>query len=273
MYETFFGLKRRPFLFVPDVDAYFSAESMEESRREIEHSIQKGEGIALVFGASGTGKTLLTQILRHSLETEYTVALVSNSRLETPRSLFLQLAHDLHITPTANKETVELRLQLLDFAQKESPQGVVLLFDDAQYLHPSVLEEIRFLTDSADGSPPLFHVVLAGTLDFEETLTLPALETFNQRVASRCYLDSFSGEETSQYIVRQTEGLRIDPPHRSSTSLFTDEATRRIFQLTDGVPRLINQLCGAALRFAAEREVQCVDGALVNDAWASFQQI
>jgi hypothetical protein len=140
-------------------------------------------------------------------------------------------------------------------------------------LHPTVLEEIRFLTESADGSPPPFRVVLAGTLDFEEILTLPALETFNQRVASRCYLDSFSGEETSQYIIRQTEGLRIDTPHQIPTSLFTDEATRRIFQLTDGVPRLINQLCGAALQFAAEREVPCVDGALVNDAWASFQQI
>jgi type II secretory pathway predicted ATPase ExeA len=273
MYVTFFGLKRRPFLFVPDLEAYFSAESMEESRRDIEHTIQKGEGIALVFGASGTGKTLLTHILRQSLEKKYTVALVSNSRLETPRALFLQLAHDLHITPTANKETIELRLQLLDFARKESPQGVVLLFDDAQCLHPSVLEQIRFLTDSADGSLPLFRVVLAGTLDFEETLTLPSLETFNQRVASRCYLDSFSGEETSQYIVRQTEGIRIDTPQRLSASLFTDEATRRIFQLTDGVPRLINQLCGAALQFAADREVQSVDGALINDAWASFQQI
>jgi type II secretory pathway predicted ATPase ExeA len=273
MYVTFFGLKRRPFLFVPDVEAYFSAESMEESRRDIERTIQNGEGISLVFGASGTGKTLLTQILRHSLEAEYTVALVSNSRLETPKALFLQLAHDLHITPAHCVETVELRLQLLDFARKESPQGVVLLFDDAQYLHPSVLEEIRFLTDSADGSPPLFRVVLAGTLDFEEKLTLPSLETFNQRIASRCYLDSFSGEETSQYIVRQTDGHRIDPPHCVSASLFTDEATRRIFQLTDGVPRLINQLCGTALQFAAERTVPCVDGALVNDAWASFQQI
>ena len=68
MYETFFGLKRRPFLFAPDVEAYFSTELMEESRRDVERALKNGEGISLVFGASGTGKTLLMRVLRQSLE-------------------------------------------------------------------------------------------------------------------------------------------------------------------------------------------------------------
>jgi type II secretory pathway predicted ATPase ExeA len=272
MYETFFGLKRRPFLFVPDVESYFSVEFMEKSRRDVERTLQNGEGISLVFGASGTGKTLLMRIIRQSLDSEYTVALVSNSRLETPRALFLQLFHDLHI-PASNGETVELRLQLLDFARQEPTRGVVLLFDDAQYLCPSVLEEIRSLTDSTDGSVPFFRAVLAGTMDFEEKLTLPNLEVFNQRVASRCYLDSFSGEETSRYIIRQTDNLRIDTPQNASPPLFTEEAKRRIYQLTDGLPRLINQLCGTALQLAAERKVKSVDGALVNAAWNNLQHI
>ena len=272
MYETFFGLKRRPFLFVPDVEAYFSVESMEESRREVERTLRKGEGIALIFGVAGTGKTLLSRIIQQSLDSEYTVIFVSNSRLETPRALFLQLFHDLQISPSGD-ETVELRLQLIDFARQEPTQGVVLLFDDAQYMDSTVLEEIRFLTDSTDGSMPLFRIVLAGTMELEETLTHPNLETFNHRVASRCYLDSFSGEETTRYIARQTDCLRIDPPHGTSSPLFTEEAKRRIYQLTDGVPRLINQLCGTALQRAAEREAKSVDGALVNDAWISLQHI
>jgi type II secretory pathway predicted ATPase ExeA len=271
MYETFFGLKQRPFLFVPDVESYFSVEFMEESRYTVERTVQNGGGISLIFGATGTGKTLLLKVLRQSLESEYTVAFVSHCRLETPQVLFLQLAHDLHFA-LSGSEAVELRLQLLDFARQEPTKGVVLLFDDAQYLSPSVLEEIRLLTDSIDGSVPLFRVVLAGTVNFEEKLTLPDLEAFNQRVVSRCYLDSFSSEETSRYLVRQTDDLRIDPPHTTS-SLFTDEAKRRIHQLTGGVPRLINQLCGTTLQFAAERGKQNVDGALINDAWANLQHI
>ena len=276
MYETFFGLKRRPFLFAPDIDAYFSVEFMEKSRQMIEKTVKNGEGLSLIFGASGTGKTLLLQVLRQSLEDAYTVALVSNSRLETPKDLFVQLAHDLRL-PAVSEESVGLRLQLLDFARQESTQSVVLLFDNAQHLSPAVLEELRLLADSVGDAPPLFRAVLAGTMEFEEILTLPGLNAFDQRVASRCYLDSLSGEETSQYILRQTDTLRFDPPSGASQAcsspLFIDEAMRRIYQLTDGVPRLVNQLCTAALQRAAERGTVSIDGSLVNDAWASLQHI
>jgi len=110
-------------------------------------------------------------------------------------------------------------------------------------------------------------------MEFEEKLTLPNLEVMNQRVATRCYLDSFSHEETSRYIVRQTDHLRIDPAHKASPSLFTEEAKRRIYQLTDGVPRLVNQLCGISLQFAADRAVHSIDGSLVNDAWLHLNHI
>ena len=272
MYETFFGLKRQPFLFAPDVESYFSVDFMEESRETVEQAVRKGEGISLIFGATGTGKTLLMRILRQSLESECTALLVSNSRLDTPRALFLQLAHDLNLS-CSGSETIELRLQILDYVRKESPQGVVLLFDEAQHLDPSVLEEIRLLTDAANDSAPFFRAILAGTLDFEEKLTFPKLEGFNQRVVSRSYLDSFTGEETSRYVVRQTENLRIDPAHGTPVPLFSESAKRRIHQLTGGIPRVINQLCGTALQFAAEKAKENVDEALINDAWASLQHI
>ena len=272
MYKTFFGLNRQPFLFVPDVKSYFSVDFMEESRQALERAVQNGEGISLIFGTTGTGKTLLMQIMCQSLESEYTVACVSHCRLETPRALFLQLLHDLHVSHSGG-ETIALRLQLLDFARQEPTRGVVLFFDDAQHLSLEVLEEIRLLTDSADGSVPLFRVVLAGTAEFEEKLTLPILDAFNQRIASRCYLDSFSGEETSQYVVWQTDKLRIDPPHEVPIPLFTEEAKRRVHRLTEGIPRLINQLCGTALQIAAEQKAENVDEALIDKAWASVQHI
>jgi len=276
MYESFFGLKRRPFSFIPDLESYFSVESREESHQEIELAVKKGEGFSLIFGASGTGKTLLLRRLQKSFEPEYTVAFVSHSRLETPRALFLQLFHDLHISDSEG-DTIELRLQLLDFARQEPTKGVVLLFDDAQYLGPAVLEEIRLLSDSVDGSVdgsmPLFRAVLAGTMEFEEKLTLPNLEVLNQRVAVRCYLDSFSNEDTSRYIVRQTDHLRIDLPHQAFPPLFTEEAKRRIYQLTDGVPRLINQLCESSLQCAAARRIKSIDGSLVNAAWLNLNHL
>ena len=282
MYEPFFGLKQRPFLITPDIDAYFSVNFMETSRQTIEETVHKGTGLSLVFGDAGTGKSLLMQMLRQTLSGGYPVALIANCRLETPKDLFQQLVHELSITlPAGNVAdwgTVELRLKILDFVQRELTHGLVLLFDDAQHLSVSVLEEIRLLADVSGNDVSkdtvnLFRIVLAGTGDFEETLTFPHLEAFNQRVASRCYLDSFSGEETAQYVLRRIESVMLDSSHSASASLFTDEAVRRIHQLSGGVPRLINQLCEFSLRLAAERDSANVDGSLINDSWARFQHI
>lgn len=310
MYETFFGLKRRPFLAVPDTESYFSIPQMEASRQMIERAVRRGEGVSLIVGASGIGKTLLLRMLRKSLEVEYTVSLIANGRLESPKAFFQQLLYELRF-PFSNADETELRLMLYDFARQEESPGVVLLIDEAQFLDRSVLEEIRLLMNCDDGSVPYFRVVLAGTLAFEEKLTHPDLEAFNQRIVSRSYLETMSREETFQYVVWQTsvsrisgqaeenkptvseglsemvahsgtfdedskilEGRRFDAPHIKGTEpIFTLEARHRIYRLTEGLPRLINQLCDNALQLAAQRVVRQVDESLVQAAWSRLQQI
>ncbi|MDR3197947.1 MAG: AAA family ATPase [Planctomycetaceae bacterium] len=298
MYETFFGLKRRPFLAVPDTESYFSTKPTEEARRSIERTVRRGEGIALLFGASGTGKTLLLRLLHDSLKTDYTVAMISNGHLETPKSFFQQLFHDLQLPFSGNDET-ELRFRLFDFARQN--QTCVILIDESQFLNVSVLEEIRLLMNCDNGAAPFFRVVLAGTVEFEEKLTDPYLDAFNQRVVCRAYLESLPREETGHYITHQTnlsrnqsdhfsasvfgltewiessggnEERRIDSPHiRCSEPIFTENAQRQIFQLTDGLPRSINQLCDMALQTAAERNLHQIDESLVRYAWTCLQQI
>ncbi|MDR0704076.1 MAG: AAA family ATPase [Planctomycetaceae bacterium] len=298
MYETFFGLKRRPFLAVPDTESYFSTEVMEEARQSIEQTVRHGNGIALLFGASGTGKTLLLRMLRNSLETNHNVSIIANGRLESPKSFFQQLLYDLQLPFSGNDET-ELRLQLLNFARQE--ESCVILIDESQFLSSSVLEEIRLLMNCDNGSTPFFRVVLAGTVEFEEKLTDPCLIAFNQRVVCRSYLETLSREETKQYIAWQTEvsgkndhntptsafgltewignsangeGRRIDSPHiRYSEPIFTENAKQQIFQLTEGLPRSINQLCDMTLQLAAERIVRPIDEHLVLHTWTRLQQI
>ncbi len=303
MYETFFGLKRRPFPAIPDAESYFSVELMADARRAVERALRRGDGLSLVFGPSGTGKTLLLRLLRKALESEFTVLHLANGHLETPRALFQQLLFDLKL-PFSGGDEVDHRLQLLDAASREDSAGIVLLVDEAQFLSIPVLEEIRLLTDSGDSWSPLFRAVLAGTVDFDEKLTHPKLDAFNQRVACRSYLDAFSHEETCRYIEWQSNfsqkaqanatettadpatgladfiensGLplahRVDSPHvHRAEPIFTDAARHQIHQLTGGVPRRINQLCDVAMQLAAERVLQRVDDTLVHSAWARFQQ-
>ncbi len=306
MYETFYELRRRPFLAVPDIEAFFRLPQCEDSLHGIERAVRRAEGLSLIFGASGTGKTLLLRLLKKQLESQFTVCLLANGQLETVRAFLQQLLFELRL-PFHSEDSVTLRLQLLEYARKmlpqnatrgEGTQGIVLLIDEAQFLDMSVLEEIRLLLNCDDGKTPYFRVVLAGTAELEEKLIHPRLEAFNQRIVSRRYLENWSRDETAQYIQWQTQTampdaaektitsfandmrpfagtrIRIDGSHEvSAPSLFSEAAKREIHRLSDGLPRLINQLCDGVLQLAAQQKMPSVDVPLVLAAWAKLQQI
>ncbi|MGL6196553.1 MAG: hypothetical protein ACRC2T_17200, partial [Thermoguttaceae bacterium] len=114
-----------------------------------------------------------------------------------------------------------------------------------------------------NGAAPRFRIALAGTAALEEKFAHPKLSALNQWVVSRSYLDSLTKQETAAYISWQLGNVPI----------FENDAYDVIFKLTDGVPRLINQLCDQALMFAAEQYSKTVSADLVNAAWNSLLQI
>ena len=66
----------RPFLSHPQVAKYYPAASIEEMRRRLGRSIERGEGPGVVFGASGTGKSMLLQVLAAQYHQRFDVVLM-----------------------------------------------------------------------------------------------------------------------------------------------------------------------------------------------------
>ena len=54
-------------------------------------------------------------------------------------------------------------------------------------------------------------------------------------------------------------------PARKRFALFEPEACALVFQLSHGVPRLINSLCDTALEYGFEEQRPSIDGALVSE--------
>jgi hypothetical protein len=112
------------------------------------------------------------------------------------------------------------------------------------------------------------RLVLAGGAVLEERFASPKLDSFNQRLAARCYLDAFNRTETQEYIRH-----RITFAGGRAEVLFCDETCQTVFQATGGVPRLINQVCDHALLLTYVGGRQQVIPADVEEAWADLQQL
>ena len=74
MYETYFNLIERPFASVPRIDHYHPAAVIDAARNTLARCVDRGEGVALLVGPSGTGKSLLCQILADQFQNTFQVA-------------------------------------------------------------------------------------------------------------------------------------------------------------------------------------------------------
>jgi len=269
MYEACFGLSKRPFASVPRVDEYFPAATIEAARTTLIRCIERAEGTALVVGPSGTGKTLLCQMLAEHFKESFAVAVLSSGRLNSRRALWQAILFELG-QPYRGMDEGELRLALVDHltAGEACPQGMLLLVDEAHTLPLRVLEEIRTLTNLVHHGQPRIRLVLLGGPLLEERFASPKLESFSQRVVARCYLEPFNQGETQQYIHAQ-----VDQAGGNGDELFSPEACQAVYQATDGIPRLVNQVCDHALLLAYTAGRPQVDQACAEEAWADLQQL
>jgi type II secretory pathway predicted ATPase ExeA len=266
MYEAHFGLSQRPFASMPRPDCYYPGTAIEAARQTLIRCIGRAEGVGVVLGPSGTGKTLLCQLLVEQFKNTFQTVHLSSGRLSTRRALFQAILFGLG-QPYRGMDEGELRLALVDYLTQSDKceQGMLLLVDEAHTLPLRLLDEIRMLTNLTGRGQPCMRLVLVGASALEERLASPKLESFSQRIVARCYLESFNREETEQYIQSQMTG--------PASRVFSSDACQAVHQATDGVPRLVNQVCDHALLLAFTRGGREVGRGEIEEAWADLQQL
>src|SRR6266496_3296125 len=94
MYEARFGLRRRPYPATPDGSCYYPATSHERALAQLQRALDDGEGIVVLTGTPGTGKTLLCHCLLERLGSQMVSALVTNSHLPSRAALFQAILYD-----------------------------------------------------------------------------------------------------------------------------------------------------------------------------------
>ena len=269
MVEAYFNFRQRPFLAAPQAASYFAGRAIEHARQTLARCVERQQGVGLLVGPAGTGKSLLCQVLANQFRASHRVALLADSRLSTRRCLWRSVALALEM-PARGRDEDELRLALTRSIESpdDATAGLVLIVDEAQSLPPRLLEELRSLTNSLRRGQPRAQLVLAGSPSLEEHCAHPKLESLNQRIAARCYLQSFGRQETRDYVRSQLAAAAAD----RRGELFDEAALEAVFRATDGVPRLINQVCDLALTQSADMRIPKLGARQIEEAWAEIQQ-
>lgn len=269
MYEQVFHFKSRPFTSTPYVKHYSSHEAIHSSLQAVRMCIDRASGPAMVIGGTGTGKSLLLAMLEEQYHHQFKVVNLSCARLDSRHSLLQSILFELEVPATGASEN-ELRFSLIDFLKpsERCPNGLLLLIDEAHTLTRDLLDEVRLITNFVRDGQPRVRLVMVGNQTLEENMADSKLESFNQRIAARCYLGNMNREDTARYVVEH-----IDRVGGNGSTMFDQESLREISNVTDGCPRLVNQVCDHALILAATRGETMITDDTVREAWSVVQAI
>lgn len=269
MYEAFFGLQRRPFAATPDPACFLAAATVQAAIDEVAICLEQGQGIAVLTGAAGTGKTLVCERLIQEFPGDLRVVFLRHASFQSRRGLLQNLLFELNATYQRPTEQ-ELRLELVPAIQRLSERGqkVVLLCDEAHLLTPPLLEELRMLSDEARDGVPLVRLFLSGQPRLEETLAEPALEALSQRIRAHVSLEPFSTQLSVDYL-----DYRLTWAGGVLTEIFSAEAIDLICRASQGIPRSLSQLGDHALLMAYGNGQRQVTAQTVRDALNDLRQL
>ncbi len=269
MYEEFFGLQRRPFSATPDANCFVPLEAHQGVLDALAVSCERGQGIGVLTGAAGLGKSLVGLRLAFELQPTFATVFLGHSAYATRRALLQAILYELN-RPFDRKAEQELRLELASALKSLRPekQGFVLIVDEAHRLSLPLLDELRLLTLLAEAGAPLARVVLIGDRDLEERLANPELAAFNQRVCCQVDLAPLTQVESLEYL-----SAHLESAGGEAEEIFTEEALTFLAKAADGVPRCLNHLADHALLLAYVTERRPVSAEIVREALDDLKQL
>jgi len=262
-YCDYWKLDKRPFDNVPDPRMYFDGNpTLDDAVAEILFGIEESEECLIVLvGEIGLGKTLSLRLVLDELETEkYSIVFINN-----PAMTFSQLLREIvgqitgKVCKIRNKDQLLEEFNSLLFAEADKQRRVLIFIDEANVLKPADLQNFRLLTTMQQDEKNLFTLILTGQPLLAKRLESREMQNLMQRIGVYCELEPFpSCEAVGQYISTRLQ-------RASATSMiFSEDAISAIWDVTGGVPRLINRLCNLCLKAGQTHGLDMIDDIMVK---------
>jgi type II secretory pathway predicted ATPase ExeA len=280
-YEAYYGLVEPPFSLTPGLRFAYNSRSHATALSQVRQALERREGLMVVTGEVGTGKTMLCRALIHDAKAPTFVSLVLDPCLSAEEILehvltdFGVMNEEVgsfgRLAPAVPRHQMLILLQRFLGSLLPINGRAVVVIDEAQHLRPEVLEQIRLWSNFETNDTKLLQIVLAGQSELDDILRRPEMRQIQQRVSRRCELTPLTRDEVAEYIEHRlwvARGFILDASSEPSTPpvRFTPAATQTVAAVSGGIPRLVNLLCDRALELGCEQQETNIDKRTVEAA-------
>jgi general secretion pathway protein A len=261
VYLEYYGLAEAPFDITPNPRFLYFSTKHREALNHLLYGIRERKGFVQLTGEVGAGKTTLCRAMLEQLGDKYATALILNPVLDADQLMkAIAMEFGLNVKGMDRLETVatfnEFLLKLV-----EEGRDAVLIIDESQDLTLELLEQVRLLSNLETDDRKLLQIVLMGQPELRDRLNDHRLRQLRQRITVRYHLRPLKRPEIGQYVQH-----RIHVSGGNGTPYFTAPALWRIYQYSQGVPRLINAVCDKCLLAGFVQQRERIDYNMVGTA-------
>lgn len=246
---VFFNLHAQPFTDNVNPDFFYRTEAHEEAFLAMKRCIDEHISLGLTTAISGTGKTLLTQVLIHELDPrKFQPILVLCHPGMTGTGLLKEIADELKLEfPNHRRSTQDLiwAIQAHIIGLYIKGMRLVLIIDEVHFLGAQPLHILRTLSNLEVPERKLVTVLLFGEQSFMKKMERPEYKSVFSRMFTRVEVRPLRGDEIAQYVKFRLLVAGGRP------ALFAEDAFGALEELSQGIPRELNRICHNALIWAA----------------------
>ncbi len=151
-------------------------------------------------------------------------------------------------------ETIHLFTEIIK-RNLQINKHTIILFDEAHLVEDiKVFEELRVLLNLVS-----ITIILLGQTELIEKISL--LGQFKSRITYHYHIKNLDKDEVGEYIKH-----RLLVAGHKDGELFCKYAVEEIYNLTSGLPRLINNICDVCLMLGMGKNVDKIHKEIVQEA-------
>jgi type II secretory pathway predicted ATPase ExeA len=259
-----YGLRENAFADCVHPAFFYRTEDHAEAFRSMTLAVEFKTSLGMVTGPSGTGKTLVTQLLlQHFQGPQYRVVLVLVTPGLSKTGLLREILAELEIALPVGVARVQDLVKLLSnhiIELHQEGRRLVIILDECHLLSSDCLHIVRTISNIETPEQKLTTCLLFAESRLVQRLERPGYESLRNRIYFRSELHPLSAADAAQYLK-----YRLMTAGRLA-ELFTAPALEAIHRHAAGIPRTINKLAMHSLIEGAARNSATIDEPIVSIA-------
>ena len=258
MYEQHFGFNKRPFCAQATGSDVFVGPQTAKTMAGFRKALAAQDAVVTVSGPVGTGKTTLVHRALEGLGTRYKTIRVG--RMEMKSSDVLESLLIVLGVQDRPKGTIQrfaaLRRKLKELQDAEI--RVFIVIEDGLRTGAETLAELEALTASDAGESDGAGIVVMGDERLPQFMKDPEVAQLQQRVRQRHAILPLCVAELRGYLTHCFRQAGVDFEH-----VFDARSAELLHELSNGIPRIANNLVESSLAAAAGQGIHAIPATLI----------